>query len=46
LVVRRLTGHDGSYRSLFEGQIIFAIVRFIIAAAVGPGAWSVSLSFR
>ncbi len=26
---------------LFQGQIIFAIVLFVIAAAVGPGGYSV-----
>ena len=26
---------------LFQGQIIFAILLFVAAAAVGPGGWSV-----
>lgn len=26
---------------LFQGQIILAIVFFIVAAGVGPGGWSV-----
>jgi hypothetical protein len=31
----------GGIVQLFEGQIIFAVVLFIVAAAVGPGGWSV-----
>lgn len=31
---------------LFEGQVLFAIVLFVLAAAVGPGGWSITNSRR